>query len=155
MSFRIKSGFKPSQTTEFQIQPHNNVSWPRNLTNVNPKDPWNTDLTTTNQSWSAEFSKQSWEQEFKALDNHEPINQDSTIKITSDDALSKTAGVIADLVSSSANKKLRDSKFLDLMVKLRFTKQRIVVISLHILSLLRMMMQSTSHQLRLILAFVD
>lgn len=58
-----------------------------------------------NDEWAQAFSKQ-----------QESISVDAQ---TTDDALSKTAGVLADIVGKSDNPKFKESKFLEMMEQLR------------------------------------
>ncbi|TPX31063.1 hypothetical protein SmJEL517_g05519 [Synchytrium microbalum] len=64
-------------------------------------------------SWEEEFAKEqtSWADEF--------VTQQAEVNVDSTDALSKTAGMLLDIVSTSTNPKFKESKFMAFMQKLR------------------------------------
>ncbi|TPX48541.1 hypothetical protein SeMB42_g02961 [Synchytrium endobioticum] len=65
-------------------------------------------------TWEGEFAKQtreSWADEFVA--------QQEEVTVDSKDALSKTAGMLLDIVANSTNPKFKQSKFLHFMERLR------------------------------------
>ncbi|KAJ3272955.1 Peroxisomal membrane signal receptor PTS1 [Terramyces sp. JEL0728] len=85
------------------------------------------ELAFQNQSWEHEFQKQNdWANEFKENDWANEFQKENDwaeeFNIESNDskdALAKTAGLLAQLVGNSENPKFKNSKFLEMMEKLR------------------------------------
>jgi peroxin-5 len=70
-------------------------------------------------------SEENWAAEFKAAEKRAVEDEPKTVEINEDlsaDALSKTAGVIADILDKSGNEKFKNSKFFGLMTEIRDKK---------------------------------